>query len=343
MRKISLIVTLCVLAGAIAILRAPAATVRALQIFSIDTEGGQATLIVDSFGESLLIDTGWDGFDNRDANRIAAAAKTAGIKQIDYLLITHYHTDHVGGVPQLAKLMKIGTFVDHGPNMEDSDVTRKDYATYMKVVGNNKHLVVKPGDKIPFQDMDVEVLTAAGEQITRPLPGAGKPNPLCAAEPAAPEDATENARSTGVLISVGKFRFIDLGDLVKIKERPLVCPNNLIGTVDLYLTTHHGLFQSNSKVIVDALHPRVAIMNNGAKKGGSPEAWQTVHDSPGLQDLWQLHYSIEGGDAHNVAEKFIANPDEKNDSGNYIQVLAHPSGTFTVINSRTKFQKTYTK
>jgi competence protein ComEC len=343
MRRISFVVTLCVVGCALAIFRAPAATIRPLQIFSIDTEGGQSTLIVDSFGESLLIDTGWGGFDNRDANRILTAAKAAGIKQIDYLLITHYHTDHVGGVPQLAAMMKIGTFVDHGPNLEDSDITRKDYAAYMKVVGDSKHLVVKPGDTIPFRDMHVEVLTAAGEEITKPLPGAGKPNPLCDAEPAAPEDATENARSTGVLVTEGKFRFIDLGDLVKIKERGLVCPNNLIGTVDLFLTSHHGLDQSNSKAMVDALHPRVAIMNNGARKGGSPSAWQIVQDSPGLQDLWQLHYAVAGGDEHNAAAKFIANPDEKNDAGNYILVLANPSGTFTVVNSRTKFQKTYMK
>jgi beta-lactamase superfamily II metal-dependent hydrolase len=343
MRRSSIIVTICVIACAVLIFRAPAATIRPLRIFSVDVEGGQATLIVDSFGESLLVDTGWAGFNNRDADRIVTAAKAAGINQIDYLLITHYHTDHVGGVPQLASLMKIGAFVDHGPNMEDSDDTRNGYAAYLKVVGQNKHIVAKPVDRIPFRGMQVQVLTAAGEQITSPLPGAGQPNPVCATEPPGPADATENARSLGTLITFGKFRFIDLGDLVKIKERGLVCPNNLIGTVDLYLTTHHGLFQSNSKVIVDALHPRVAIMNNGARKGGSPEAWQTVHDSPGLLDLWQLHYSVEGGDAHNVTEKFIANPDEKNDAGYYIMVLAQPNGTFTVVNSRNQFQKTYMK
>jgi beta-lactamase superfamily II metal-dependent hydrolase len=344
MRRLSFLVTLCVVACALIILRASAATARPpLQIYFIDVEGGQSTLIVDALGESLLVDTGWGGFNNRDANRIVAAAKAAGIQQIDYLLITHFHTDHVGGVPQLAGMIKIGTYVDHGPNMEDSDITRKDYAAYMKVVDDNKHIIAKPGDKIPFKGMDVQVLSAAGDLITNPLPGAGQPNPVCASEPPGPADATENLRSVGTLITVGKFRFIDLGDLVKIKERGLVCPNNLIGTVDLYLTTHHGLNQSNSKVIVDALHPRVAIMNNGARKGGSPEAWQTVHDSPGLQDLWQLHYSVEGAAAHNVAEKFIANPDEKNDVGNYIKVVAQRSGNFTVINTGNKFQKTYTK
>jgi len=343
MRRFSFVVAGCAVGCALLMFFASAATVAPLRIYSIDVEGGQSTLIVDSLGESLLVDTGWPGFNSRDANRIVAAAEAAGIKQIDYLEITHYHTDHVGGVPQLAAAIKIGTFVDHGVNTEDVSPTKDGYAAYMKVVGDDKHLVVKPGDKIPFKGMDVQVLTAAGEQIKSALPGAGRPNPLCATEPPAPADATENAQSVGILVTVGKFRFLDLGDLVKIKERGLVCPNNLIGSVDVFLVSHHGLFQSNSKVMVDALHPRVAIMNNGAHKGGSPEAWQTVHDSPGLQDLWQLHYSVEGAEAHNVAEKFIANPDEKNDSGSYIEVMAQRNGNFTVVNSRNKFEKTYTK
>ena len=342
-RRFSLLVMLCAIGCALLIFRASAATIAPLRVFCIDVEGGQATLFVDAMGESLLVDTGWDGFNNRDANRIAAAAKAEGLKQIDYVLITHYHADHVGGTTQLAGAIKIGAFADHGPNREDADETRDGYAAYMKVVGSNKHLVVKPGDKLPFKGMDVLVLTAAGKQIKSALPGAGQANPLCASEPAPPADVTENAFSVGILVTVGKFRFLDLGDLVKVKERPLVCPNNLIGTADVYLVTHHGLFESNSKVIVDAVHPRVAIMNNGARKGGSPEAWQTVHDSPGLQDLWQLHYSVEGAAAHNVAEKFIANPDEKNDKGSYIGVTAQRDGSFTVVNSRNKFEKTYTK
>ena len=167
-------------------------------------------------------------------------------------------------------------------------------------------------------------------------------NPLCASEPEAAADATENARSLGTLVTYGKFRFIDLGDLTKRKERELVCPNNLIGTVDLYLTTHHGLNQSNAKVIVDALHPRVSIMNNGAHKGGSPDAWETIRSSPGLQDLWQLHYAMDSDKAHNVAESFIANVDEKC-AGKYIQVTAEQNGTFTVLNSRNGYTKTYSK
>jgi beta-lactamase superfamily II metal-dependent hydrolase len=319
-----------------------AAESRSLQIFFIDVEGGQATLMVTPSGQSLLIDTGWPGVNGRDAGRIVAAAKAAGVDRIDYVVITHFHRDHVGGVTQLASQIKIGTFVDHGPNMEDSPASREDYAAYEKVAANSKRLTVKPGDQIPMKDINVVVLTAAGEHITTPLPGAGQPNPLCASEPEAPIDSTENARSLGTLITFGKFRFLDLGDLTKRKERDLVCPNNLIGTVDLYLTTHHGVNQSNAKVIVDAIHPRVSIMNNGAHKGGSPDAWETIHNSPGLQDLWQLHYAMGSDKAHNVSEMFIANPEE-NCERKYIKVTAEPNGAFTVLNSRNNFKKTYTE
>ena len=280
---------------------------RPLQIYFIDVEGGQATLVVGPSRESLLIDTGWPGFEGRDAERIVRAAKAAKIKQIDYVLITHYHRDHVGGVTQLAERMKIGEFVDHGPNLEDSNDAREDYAAYEKVIAKTRYVSVRPGDGIPMKGLTVRVLTAAGEHISDPLPGAGEANPYCDSEPEPPVDVTENARSLGVLITYGKFRFIDFGDLTKRKELELACVDNLVGKVDLYLVTHHGFDQSNAKAIVWALHPRVAIMNNGAHKGGSPEAWQTVHDSPGLEDLWQLHYAEDAGKEHNTGERFIAN------------------------------------
>lgn len=318
---------------------------KSLQIYFIDTEGGQSTLVVSPSGQSILVDTGWPGFGSRDADRIVAAAKDAGVSELNFVVITHFHRDHVGGVPQLLSKMKVGTFIDHGQNREDSDVTREDYAAYEKAIAasGSKRESLKPGDIIPITGIRAQVVTADGEHIAGALPGGGEENPYCAGQPEAPVDPSENARSLGTLFTFGKFRFIDLGDLTKQKELQLVCPKNLVGTVDLYLTTHHGLNLSNSPAIVDALHPRVAIMNNGANKGGSPEAWQTVHDSPGLLDLWQLHYSIEGGKPHNEPDSFIANPEGMPDAGHYIKVTAEADGTFTVLNSRTGQTKTYKK
>ena len=170
------------------------------------------------------------------------------------------------------------------------------------------------------------------------------PIPYCGQDPQPETDDTENARSVGILITYGKFRFIDLGDLTKKKELELMCPNNMIGTVDLSLVSHHGLAYSNTKALVWALHPRVSIMNNGARKGGAPDAWQIVHDSPGLEGLWQLHTSIAGGPEHNVDEQLIANPKpDADDEGYYIKVLAEADGSFTVTNSRNQFSKTYAK
>ena len=319
-----------------------------LEIYFIDVEGGQSTLIVDPAGESLLIDTGWDDFNGRDADRIVAAAKSAGIGHIDDLLLTHYHADHAGGVPQLAARMKIGAFFDHGANVETSVATTKAYNGYAEAAAHATRTAVKPGDVLPLKGMRVEVLEAAGAHIREPLPGAGQPNPLCASEPNYPPDPSENSQSVGVLITFGKFRFIDLGDLTNAKELGLACPNNLIGTVDLYLVTHHGTAHpgsgdgSNARAIVHMLRPRVAVMNNGAVKGGHPFAWQIVHDSPGLEGFWQLHYSIAGDKDHNVDEQFIANVGGE-DQGNYIKVTAEPDATFTVTNSRNSFSKTYKK
>jgi beta-lactamase superfamily II metal-dependent hydrolase len=311
-----------------------------LQIFFIDVEGGQSTLVVSPSRQSLLIDAGWRGFNNRDTERIVRAAKAAKLKQIDYLLVTHYHRDHVGGVPQLADRMKILNYVDHGPNMEDSTVVKEDYSAYVKTFQPAEHRVLKPGDTIPIKDLNIQVLTAAGEHIAAPLAGAGQPNPFCASASKREDDPSENARSLGVLISYEKFRFLDMGDLTWNKELELMCPNNPIGTVDVYLTSHHGLDQSGSPALVDAVHPRVAIMNNGARKGGSAAAWQIVKDSPGLEDLWQLHYAMAGGKEHNVPDSFIANVDEFC-QGDYLMLTADDDGSFTIYNSRNKFQRVY--
>ena len=313
-----------------------------LQIYSIDVEGGQATLFVSPSGESLLIDTGWPGFNGRDADRIAAAAKAAGVSKLDYVLITHFHRDHVGGVTQLAERMKIGTFVDHGQNLEDATVTREDYAAYEKVVAGHKRLTLKPGDHVPIKGLNVLVLSAAGNVVSKPLPGAGQANPACQSEPKPPADVTENSKSLGTFMTYGKFRLLDLGDLTKDKELELVCPKNLIGRVDLFIVSHHGWNQSNTRSLVSAIQPKAAIMNNGAHKGASTDAWQIVHDVVGDR-LWQLHYAVDGGPEHNVNEKYIANPDEENDAGHYLEVEAHKNGAFTITNSRTNQTVSYGK
>ena len=310
-----------------------------LDIYFIDVEGGQATLVASPSGESMLIDTGWPGFDGRDAGRIVATAKQAGISKIDYLVITHYHTDHAGGVPQLAARMPVRTFVDHGPTVEQGDAPAKLFSAYTEERAKGRHLQVKPGDKIPIAGVDVQVVAAGGEAIAQPVAGAGAANPLCAQFKAKDPDPSENARSVGTLLTFGRFRLIDLGDLTWNKEHDLVCPNNRLGTVDVYLTTHHGLDQSGAPVLVHALNPRVAVMNNGARKGGSPAAWQVVRSSPALEDLWQLHYAVEGGRDHNVAEPFIANMDESTSHG--IRISARADGSFTVTNGRNGQSKTY--
>jgi len=311
-----------------------------LDVYFIDVEGGQATLFVSPSGKSMLVDSGWPGFKGRDADRIAGAAKDAGISRIDYLVITHFHTDHVGGVPQLAERIPIGTFVDHGRSVETGKEADDLYHSYEQVRDRASHLIVRAGNQIPVEGIEVRVVTAAGQGISRPLPGAGGPNPYCASTKPQEADPSENAQSVGTLISYGKFRMIDLGDLTWNKELALVCPENKLGTVDVYLSTHHGMNISNSPAIVDALKPRVAITNNGATKGGTPEALHTIRTSPGILDVWQLHYAQNAGKENNAPESFIVNVDQ-DAKMSWIKLSAKSDGGFTVTNSRNGFSKTY--
>jgi competence protein ComEC len=314
-----------------------------LQIYFVDVEGGQATLFVTPEGKSLLIDTGWPDNHGRDADRIAAAARDARISKIDFVLITHFHDDHVGGAPQLAAKIPVGTFIDHGENAETSgEGARKVFAAYQQLLatGKYKRIIARPGEVLPITGMQVRVVSSGGALIERPLPGGGKPNASCTNATKPPDDVTENLRSLGTLITFGKLRILDLGDLTMDKEMELMCPKNKIGAVDIYVVSHHGWSQSGSPVLVHAIAPRVAIMDNGAKKGGSPSAWDVIEKSPGLEDLWQLHYSEEGGDAHNVAAPFLANLAGP-DTGNYFKVNAALDGSFDVFNSRTGEMKKY--
>jgi competence protein ComEC len=331
-----------VIGMSIAAARAPEAK-KELQVYFVDVEGGQATLFVTPDKESLLIDTGWPDHEGRDADRIVAAAKQAGLSKIDYVLITHYHDDHVGGAPQLAEKFPIGTFVDHGENRESGNSgVDKIWAAYQGLFtsGKYKRISAKPGDTLPIKGMQVRVLSADGALIEKVLPGAGGANAACAKSEQRQGDATENPRSLGTLITFGKLRILDLGDLTWDKEMQLMCPENKIGHVDVYVVSHHGWEQSGSPALVHGIAPRVAIMDNGAKKGGSPPAWDIIKTSPHLEDLWQLHFSEEGGQAHNVAPEFIANV-EGPDAGHYLKLTAEKYGSFAVFNSRTKETKKY--
>ena len=313
-----------------------------LRAYFIDVEGGQSTLFVTPAGKSLLIDTGWPDNNFRDADRIVAAAKSVGLSRIDYVLITHYHDDHVGGVPQLVQRIPVGTFFVHGPNRELDKATERGYAAFQKVLTDTKakEIVAKPGDRMPIEGLDVTVISADGKVIQKPLTGAGQPNAFCKQSEIRPPDQTENARSLGVLIRFGDLKILDLGDLTWDKERDLMCPDNRLGKVDVLVVSHHGWYQSSSPALVDAIHPRVAIMDNGAKKGGSIPTLDTVRKAPGIETLWQLHYSDEGGATHNTPSEYIANLDGP-DAGHDIGLTASRDGSFTVRNSRTGVDKHY--
>ena len=352
---------------ATALLSAQTRSTKALNIYVVDVEGGNATLIVAPTGESLLIDTGNTGAGAvRDATRILAAARDAGLSKIDHLIITHWHGDHYGGLAEVAARIPIAHFIDHGANAQPNRVVDdflKD--TYPKLLGNAKHTVAKPGDRISLGAVDVRIVTSAGQVVSSPLSGAGSQNPYCASFKSGDNNA-EDPQSVGSLITFGRFRTIHLGDLTKNKEFELMCPTNRLGTVDVLLGLHHGQDTSNSEVLVHALRPRVAVMNNGTRKGGLPEVMKTVYTSPGLEDLWQIHFSVLSGQEFTMPGVFIANwvddqaqampidpvplpapgpnvpPPPAHDGPAYwIKVSAQEDGTFTITNARNGFSKVY--
>jgi beta-lactamase superfamily II metal-dependent hydrolase len=350
-----------------------------LDFYFIDTEGGLSALYVSPLGEAMLIDTGNPG--GRDTDRIMETLNSAGVKQIDQMVLTHYHTDHVGGLQELAKRIPIKHFIDHGAPTDPREQIAGFQAMYAEMAAKTGHTVVKPGDKIPFAGTDVVVVTSAGQTLKTPIkgaPGAGRPNPACADFKPRDESRVDpdNHASIGIVISYGKFRTINLGDFTYNREQQLMCPNNPIGTVDVYMTSHHGIDQSGSPALVHGLRPRVAIMTNSTRKGGAIPTMMTLYTSQGLEDVWQLHWAYAAGLELNAPSLFIANVEDAETMARVllnppptfgqepargsgappppaagraghsgpaflIKVSAQVDGSFTVTNTRNNFSKTY--
>jgi beta-lactamase superfamily II metal-dependent hydrolase len=310
-----------------------------LRIYWIDVEGGAATLVVTPEGASLLMDCGWPG--TRDADRIAATAKAAGLKQIDHYLTSHYHTDHWGCVAELNERIPIAKYYHHAFPEGAKDVEQKLKDAFLKA-SEGKAALVEAGSEVPLKGAQVKILCANGRG---PGEAAGAPQVRkCEANPehpAKPEDGSDNARSIGFLLTFGGFKFLDLGDLTWNVEHKLVCPANLIGTVDVYQVSHHGLDQSNSPALLKAASPTVAIMNNGAKKGGSPATFKWLKDVAGLKDIFQVHRNVATGAGDNTAPELTANDDEKCE-GLGVVLSVDPSGkSYTVEVPSKKTKKTY--
>jgi len=314
-----------------------------LTIYFIDVEGGQSTLVVTPAGQALLIDAGYAGRGERDLDRILEVARAAHVDRIDYLLITHFHPDHVGGVAALSARLPITAFIDYGSPLGTpwgvDMMAARSFPPYESVRDEDHHLQPHPGDRLPLDGVDAIVVSAAGEAIREPLPGAGEANVTCDHLSRDAPDGTENYRSLGILLRFGRFSFLDLGDLSGDTLLGLVCPRNLVGPVSAYLIAHHGNYDTSVPAVYSALRPRVAIMNNGPTKGGAPAAFQVARASAALEDLWQLHLSRDL-DAGNSASDLIANLDDGSD-GHWIKLTASADGSFTMVNGRTGVAKTY--
>jgi competence protein ComEC len=335
-----LILLLAVLAGSLT-------AARDLDIYVVDVEGGKAVLFVSPSGQSMLFDAGWPTPINGSVSndRIMEAVHDAGLKRIDFLVISHFDIDHIGDVSALAARVPVGRVFDHGDLPLSNDArTKQRFEAYLSMREKIGHTTLNPGDRIPIKGLDVEVLSASGNLTAKPLPSAGAVNPLCGkySRKEALASNVEDDRSVGLIIGFGKFRMLDLADLEAHDSRDLACPDNLIGAVDVYNVNVHGQFKGIAPELVGALMAPVMIQANGARKGADAQTWPVLRDAPGLQDIWQLHYSLNAGSDANPAADFIANP-EGEDHFRWIRISAAPDGSFTVTNSRNGFSKKYVR
>jgi len=294
---------------------APSSVQRGLDIYFVDVEGGAATLIVTHAGESILIDNGNPG--PRDAERIFQAAKAADLAQIDHFIATHWHLDHYGGTEELSKRIPIKNFYDHGipeKSIDDPNNFPRLIAAY-KAASNGKSRSLKAGDRIPLLNRrgapNVELLTLIGMQQTIPDRADAPENPVAKEHRAIEPDTSDNANSLGFRLQFGDWTFLDLGDLTWNTEVKLISPTDKVGPIDVYLTTHHGLNVSNNPVVIKTVRPRVAIFNNGPRKGGHPDVTKALRAVPGMQAIWQLHRNVTVGPELNTTPEFIANQEEQ--------------------------------
>lgn len=316
-----------------------------LQIYLVDVEGGAATLIVTPQREAILIDTGWRREDGRDAKRIhEVATRLAGLKQIDYLVTTHYHRDHYGGVARLAQMIPIVNFLDHGPMtaLEEDPQFSLLYTGYLRA-SRGERRKIKPGDEIPLKPgrFPVQLLCVASNGET--ISGEGDPNPVCSKLKPAQDDLSDNARSVSLLLRYGDFEYLNCGDLTWNIEARLVCPVNLIGQIDAFQVTHHGLKISNNPVLLQSIEPTVALMNNGSRKGGQREVFALLKSLNSSKDLFQVHLNLDTRAEDNTSPELIANLEsEENCAGHWMRLSVSPDGSmFTVTNSRNNLTRSY--
>jgi beta-lactamase superfamily II metal-dependent hydrolase len=302
---------------------------RGLDVYFIDTEGGAATLIVTPRKESVLIDCGNPG--GRDAERIHRVARAAGLDAIDHLVITHWHLDHYGGVGRLARMIPVRNYYDRGipDKLAEDPVQFPLLIQAYRTASGGKSRTLKPGDEVPLKQatggpaVSLVCLCAAGAVLLEP-PGAPE-NTAARGEKPMPEDTTDNARSLGFLLRFGGFRFLDLGDLTWNVEHKLVYPADKVGPVDVYQVTHHGLEVSNNPALLRAVRPRVAVFNNGPRKGCHPSVVANLRRLAEVPAIYQLHRNLTAGAAENTDPEFIANPDEKC-QGEGIRLAVAPDG-----------------
>ena len=298
-----------------------------LDIYWIDVEGGAATLIVTPNNESVLIDSGNPGI--RDPDRIVrTVTQVAGLRRIDHLVTTHYHRDHFGGAATLSTLLPIGIVYDNGIFEGMPDDPGKEYFGFKC----DRRVVIDPGDTLSLKALEsgpALKIRCLGTRRTfvQPIADAPENKQICATHRPKDRDGSDNANSVVLLLEFGPFRFYDGGDLTWNQEMRLVCPHNLVGEVDLYQVTHHGLDSSNNPVVLASLKPTVAVMNNGVEKGCLPEVFANLKETKSLQAIYQVHKNLRpDGATNNVPDEYIANH-ERECNGHYIKLSVDPSGS----------------